>query len=146
MTYTAPFAYAMKSLAPDPYAPVVVRTSAPSPAPPRARPARGRLVTTTEPGLRVERRQAPRAIRPDRLTVWPSEDGYSLDVRWHGRECILRAVVVRRLLVEAGLRGPARELPGRAHLGAARGPDPRGRGRKGDRHLRLVAGRLCRWG
>jgi hypothetical protein len=26
MTYTAPFAYAMKSIAPDPYAPVVVRT------------------------------------------------------------------------------------------------------------------------
>ena len=60
-------------------------------------------MTTTESGLRVERHQAqPRAIRPDRLTVWPSEDGYSIDVRWHGRECILRAVVVRRLLVEAG--------------------------------------------
>ena len=27
MTYTAPFAYAMKSIAPDPYAPVVVRTT-----------------------------------------------------------------------------------------------------------------------
>jgi hypothetical protein len=27
MTYTAPFAYAMKSLAPDLYAPVVVRTT-----------------------------------------------------------------------------------------------------------------------
>jgi hypothetical protein len=27
MTYTAPFAYAMKSVAPDPYAPVVVRTT-----------------------------------------------------------------------------------------------------------------------
>ena len=26
MTYSAPFAYANKSLAPDPYAPVVVRT------------------------------------------------------------------------------------------------------------------------
>ena len=42
------------------------------------------------------------AIRPDRLTVWPTENGYGIDVRWHGRECILRAVVVRRLLVEAG--------------------------------------------
>ena len=27
-----------------------------------------------------------------------------LDVRWYGRECILRAVVVRRLLSEAGYR------------------------------------------
>ena len=41
--------------------------------------------------------------RPDRLTVWPTEDGaFGIDVRWHGRECILRAVVVRRLLTEAG--------------------------------------------
>jgi hypothetical protein len=60
-------------------------------------------VTTTESGPPVQRAEAkPRAIRPDRLTVWPSEDGYAIDVRWHGRECILRAVVVRRLLVEAG--------------------------------------------
>jgi hypothetical protein len=42
-------------------------------------------------------------IRPDRLTVWPTEAGaFGIDVRWHGRECILRAVVVRRLLTEAG--------------------------------------------
>lgn len=42
-------------------------------------------------------------IRPDRLTVWPTKDGaFGIDVRWHGRECILRAVVVRRLLTEAG--------------------------------------------
>ena len=27
MTYTAPFVYAMKSIAPDPYAPVVARTT-----------------------------------------------------------------------------------------------------------------------
>lgn len=56
----------------------------------------------------VEREQPPRApresaIRPDRLTVWPTEDGYGIDVRWHGRECILRAVIVRRMLVEAGI-------------------------------------------
>ena len=42
-------------------------------------------------------------FRPDRLTVWPTENGaFGIDVRWHGRECILRAVVVRRLLTEAG--------------------------------------------
>jgi hypothetical protein len=55
---------------------------------------------------RFERGPAPaehRAIRPDRLTIWPIDDGmYGIDVRWHGRECILRAVVVRRLLAEAG--------------------------------------------
>jgi hypothetical protein len=43
-------------------------------------------------------------IRPDRLTVWPMDEGYyGIDVRWQGRECILRAVVVRRLLAEAGV-------------------------------------------
>ena len=42
-------------------------------------------------------------IRPDRLTVRPSADGsFAIDVRWHGRERVLRAVVVRRLLSEAG--------------------------------------------
>jgi hypothetical protein len=41
--------------------------------------------------------------RPDRLTVWPTDDGeYGIDVRWYGRDCILQAVVVRQLLVEAG--------------------------------------------
>ena len=60
-------------------------------------------MTTTQPGLSPERTQtAAKAIRPDRLTVWPTDGGYAIDVRWHGRECILRAVVVRRLLVEAG--------------------------------------------
>jgi hypothetical protein len=42
-------------------------------------------------------------IRPDRLSVWPTEDGsFGIDVRWYGRECILRAVVVRRVLSDAG--------------------------------------------
>ena len=55
------------------------------------------------------------AIRPDRLTVWPTEDGYyGIDVRWHGRECILRAVVVRRMLVEAGIEAhPGNSQDGR---------------------------------
>jgi hypothetical protein len=57
----------------------------------------------------------PGAIRPDRLTVWPTEDGYyGIDVRWHGRECILRAVVVRRLLAEAGIEAqPGNSQDGR---------------------------------
>jgi hypothetical protein len=71
---------------------------------------------------RFERRAAPRpaqaaspAIRPDRLTVWPTEDGfYGIDVRWHGRECILRAVVVRRMLSEAGIQAhPGNSQDGR---------------------------------
>ncbi|MBA3262156.1 MAG: hypothetical protein H0T69_06750 [Thermoleophilaceae bacterium] len=72
---------------------------------------------TTEPRLspRFERSATPPpghaepgAIRPDRLTIWPTEDGcYGIDVRWHGRECMLRAVVVRRLLAEAGLDAQA---------------------------------------
>lgn len=57
-------------------------------------------MTTTKSGLSPHVQSA--AIRPDRLTVWPTENGFGIDVRWHGRECILRAVVVRRLLVEAG--------------------------------------------
>jgi hypothetical protein len=47
-------------------------------------------------------------IRPDRLTVWPTADGtFGIDVRWQGRECILRAVVVRRMLTEAGYAATA---------------------------------------
>jgi hypothetical protein len=43
-------------------------------------------------------------VRPSLLSVWPSEDGYfGIDVRWQGRECVLRALVVRRLLADAGL-------------------------------------------
>jgi hypothetical protein len=61
-------------------------------------------------------------IRPDRLTVWPTESGsFGIDVRWHGRECILRAVVVRRLLAEAGYEASAgNSLDGRTwelHVG-----------------------------
>ena len=80
---------------------------------------------TTAPRVRprFERRATPRrdpaassaAIRPDRVTVWPTEDGgYGIDVRWHGRECILRAVVVRRMLVEAGIQAqPGNSQDGR---------------------------------
>jgi hypothetical protein len=79
---------------------------------------------TAEPRVsrRFQRNSAPRSgqavpgeIRPDRLTVWPTDDGcYRLDVRWHGRECILRAVVVRRLLAEAGIEAqPGNSQDGR---------------------------------
>jgi hypothetical protein len=44
----------------------------------------------------------PSHVRPHLLTVWPMEEGFfGIDVRWHGHECALRAVTVRRLLAEA---------------------------------------------
>jgi hypothetical protein len=67
---------------------------------------------TTHTGVRTRfargrarpRSSEPGPIRPDRLTVWPMDDGcYGIDVRWHGRECLLRSVLVRRLLAEAGI-------------------------------------------
>ncbi len=81
---------------------------------------------------RFERRSTPRpstvtpgAIRPDRLTIWPTDEGdYGIDVRWLGRECILRAVVVRRLLVEAGFEAqPDNSQDGRV-WGLRIGPVP----------------------
>ena len=72
---------------------------------------------TASAGLRVvpdRADQAPPApkysgpIRPALLSVWPSEDGhFGIDVCWRGRECILRAVVVRRMLADSGLHAEA---------------------------------------
>ena len=43
--------------------------------------------------------------RPDRLTIWPVEDGrFGIDVRWGGGEGNTRANVVRRLLGDAGVK------------------------------------------
>jgi len=40
---------------------------------------------------------------PDQLTVWPTDDGeYGIAVRWHGRDRITEAIVVRQLLADAG--------------------------------------------
>lgn len=53
-------------------------------------------------------------VRPQHLVVSPLDDGsFGIDVRWRGRECILRAVVVRRLLTEAGYD----VRPGNSHDG-----------------------------
>jgi hypothetical protein len=64
---------------------------------------------------RFERGSPSGPVRPDSLTVRPADDGrYGIDVRWHGRECILRAVVVRRMLVEAGIEAqPGNSQDGR---------------------------------
>ena len=66
--------------------------------------------TPSQPGLR----RAEAAKHPDRLNVWPMDDGtFVIDVRWEGRDSIVRAVVVRRLLIEAGLEAE----PGNAQDG-----------------------------
>ena len=73
------------------------------------------MMTEAQASPRFRRGVTEPAIRPDRLTVWPTEDGYfGVDVRWHGRECILRAVVVRRMLAEAGIEAqPGNSQDGR---------------------------------
>jgi hypothetical protein len=46
--------------------------------------------------------------RPDRLTIWPLDDGaFGIDVRWSGGEGNRRATTVRRLLEQAGIRARA---------------------------------------
>ena len=54
--------------------------------------------------------------RPDRLTIWPVEDGrFGIDVRWGGSEGNRRATVVRGLLTGAGVKAKlAHSLDGRA--------------------------------
>jgi hypothetical protein len=43
--------------------------------------------------------------RPDRLTIWPVEDGrFGIDVRWSGGEGNRRATVVRNLLSDSGIK------------------------------------------
>ena len=43
--------------------------------------------------------------RPDRLTIWPVEDGrFGIDVRGGGGEGNQRATVVRNLLSESGIK------------------------------------------
>jgi hypothetical protein len=53
--------------------------------------------------------------RPDKLTIWPLEGGFGLDVRWSGGAGNRRATVVRSLLEEAGIRARMRQhLDGRS--------------------------------
>jgi hypothetical protein len=63
----------------------------------------------------VQSHESPSQNHHPLPAVWPTEDGYfGVDVRWHGRECILRAVVVRRMLVEAGIQAhPGNSQDGR---------------------------------
>jgi hypothetical protein len=47
--------------------------------------------------------ESPGPVRPDRLTVWPMEEGFfGIHVCWRGRDSTLRATVVRLTLLEAG--------------------------------------------
>jgi len=53
--------------------------------------------------------------RPDRLTIWPVEDGrFGIDVRWGGGEGNQRATVVRNLLSDSGIKAKlAHSIDGR---------------------------------
>jgi hypothetical protein len=64
-------------------------------------------------------------VRPDRLTVWPMEEGFfGIDVRWRGPESTLRASVVRLTLLEAGYEAQVgHSLDGR-HWELRTGPIP----------------------
>lgn len=43
-------------------------------------------------------------LRPELLEVRPADDGrFEIHVRWSGRESVLRAVFVRRVLAQAGV-------------------------------------------
>jgi hypothetical protein len=66
--------------------------------------------------------------RPDKLTIWPLDDGdFGLDVRWSGGAGNRRATAVRQLLEEAGIRARLQQhLDGRSwelRLGPIPGDD-----------------------
>ena len=42
--------------------------------------------------------------RPDKLTIWPLESGFGIDIRWSGAEGNRRATVARKLLLDAGVK------------------------------------------
>ena len=54
------------------------------------------------------------ATRPDKLTIWPLEEGFGIDVRWSGGQGNRRATVVRGLLQDAGVKARlSQDLDGR---------------------------------
>lgn len=55
--------------------------------------------------------QALGPTRPDKLTIWPLENGFGIDVRWSGAQGNRRATVVRRLLDGAGIRARLMQHP-----------------------------------
>jgi hypothetical protein len=56
----------------------------------------------------MEARQATGTMlgptRPDKLTIWPLETGFGIDVTWSGADGNRRADTVKRLAVDAGIR------------------------------------------
>jgi hypothetical protein len=56
------------------------------------------------------------AVRPELLTVRPTGDGrFEIHAQWSGRESVLRAVFVRRMLAHAGVESyPSSADGGRA--------------------------------
>lgn len=52
--------------------------------------------------------------RPDKLTIWPLEQGFGIDVRWSGAAGNRRATVVQGLLERASIKARlTQDLDGR---------------------------------
>lgn len=49
--------------------------------------------------------------RPDKLTIWPLEGGFGIDIRWSGAAGNRRATVVRRLVEDAGIKARLAQHP-----------------------------------
>jgi hypothetical protein len=53
------------------------------------------------------------AVRPELLTVLPADDGrFEIHAQWSGRESVLRAVFVRRVLAGAGVESHPSSVDG----------------------------------
>jgi hypothetical protein len=77
------------------------------------------------------------AVHPERLTVVPAGDGrYEIHVRWAGRDSVLRAVFVRRVLAHEGVEAHAESAEDGRGWALRIGPVP------GDRVGELIDSRV----
>lgn len=52
--------------------------------------------------------------RPDKLTIWPLENGFGIDIRWTGAEGNRRATVAKKMLIDANIKARlTQDLDGR---------------------------------
>jgi hypothetical protein len=65
------------------------------------------------------------AVRPELLTVQPTGDGlFEIHAQWSGRESVLRAVFVRRVLASAGVESHPSSADGGCAWALSIGPVP----------------------
>jgi hypothetical protein len=89
-------------------------------------------MTPAEAALRAEVDEYC-AVRPELMTVQPTGDGrFEIYVQWSGRESVLRAVFVRRVLAGAGVEAHPASADGGGAWGLRIGPVP------GDRVSELI--------